>query len=278
MQKIYYEITKTMNNLPISIYPHKKSPCKICTAHWHRSLELSIVFEGKVIFFNDGMKRIRYKNEVNISNCEEIHYSIPQYKEFDEKIVGYTMHINYGFLKKMIPDIKNIYFNIDEPFLNKKITQYMMDIYSFYISNQSTRYMNILMVTLEMLIFLYENCKNERKMIKTEKTKDILEYVNSHYNEELLVYEVAKRFGYSREYFSRFFKKEIGMSFKDYLTQYRLNKSLIELELNNKTITDIAFNTGFSNETQYINSFKKMFKLTPGQYRKSHINDEKVTK
>ena len=58
MQKIYYEITKTMNNLPISIYPHKKSPCQICTAHWHRSLELSIVFEGKVIFFNDGMKRI----------------------------------------------------------------------------------------------------------------------------------------------------------------------------------------------------------------------------
>ena len=79
-------------------------------------------------------------------------------------------------------------------------------------------------------------------------------------------------------YFSRFFKKEIGMSFKDYLTQYRLNKSLIELELNNKTITDIAFNTGFSNETQYINSFKKIFKLTPGQYRKSHINDDKVTK
>lgn len=214
MQKIYYEITKTMNNLPISIYPHKKIPCQIYTAHWHRSLELSIVFEGKVIFFNDGMKRIRYKNEVNISNCGEIHYSIPQYKEFDEKIVGYTMHINYGFLKKMIPDIKNIYFNIDEPFLNKKITKYMMDIYSFYISNQSTRYMNILMVTLEMLIFLYENCKNERKMIETEKTKDILEYVDNHYNEELLVYEVAKHFGYSREYFSRFFKKEIGMPFK----------------------------------------------------------------
>ena len=109
------------------------------------------------------------------------------------------MHVNYGFLKKMIPDIKNIYFNIDEPFLNKKITKYMMNIYSFYISNQSTKYMNILMVTLEMLIFLYENCKNERKMIKTEKTKDILEYVNNHYNEELLVYEVAKHFGYSRE-------------------------------------------------------------------------------
>ena len=70
------------------------------------------------------------------------------------------MHINYGFLKKMIPDIKNIYFNIDEPFLNKKITKYMMDIYSFYTSDQSTRYMNILMVTLEMLIFFAKFMKN----------------------------------------------------------------------------------------------------------------------
>ena len=33
MQKIYYEITKTMNNLPISICPHKKSPCKISPGH-----------------------------------------------------------------------------------------------------------------------------------------------------------------------------------------------------------------------------------------------------
>ena len=42
----------------------------------------------------------------------------------------------------------------------------------------------------------------------------------------LLVYEVAKRFGYSRVFF-KIFKKEIGMSFEDYLTQYRLNKSLM---------------------------------------------------
>ena len=45
-------------------------------------------------------------------------------------------------------------------------------------------------------------------MIKTEKTRDILEYVNNHYNEELLVYEVAKRFGYSRDVFFKIFKKK----------------------------------------------------------------------
>ena len=43
-----------MNNLPISIYPHKKVHVKFVQAHWHRSLELSIVFEGKVIFLMMG--------------------------------------------------------------------------------------------------------------------------------------------------------------------------------------------------------------------------------
>lgn len=61
MKEIYYEITKTMNNLPLSIYLHKQSPCQICAAHWHRALELSIVFEENVIFLIMGKKEYDIK-------------------------------------------------------------------------------------------------------------------------------------------------------------------------------------------------------------------------
>ena len=274
MKEIYYEITKTMNNLPLSIYLHKQSPCQICTAHWHRALELSIVFEKNVIFFNNGKKRIRYKNSVNLTNCEEIHYSIPQFKQYSDKIVGYTIQINSNFLEKMIPNIKNIYFDIDDPNKNKKITNYMLKIYQEFIDDKFSKNMSILMMTLKMLIFLYEECSEERYVGNTLKTKNILKYINEHYKEELRVYEVAKYFGYSREYFSRLLKKEIGMSFKEYLTQYRLNKSLNELININKNIAEVALNNGFSNETQYISIFKKIYNITPGQYRKSHNNDK----
>lgn len=274
MKEIYYEITKTMNNLPLSIYLHKQSPCQICTAHWHRALELSIVFEENVIFFNNGKKRIRYKNSVNLTNCEEIHYSIPQFKRYSDKIVGYTIQINYNFLEKMIPNIKNIYFDIDDPNKNKKITNYMVKIYQEFIDDKLSKNMSILMMTLKMLIFLYEECSEVRYVGNTLKTKNILKYINEHYKEELHVYEVAKYFGYSREYFSRLLKKEIGMSFKEYLTQYRLNKSLNELLNINKNIAEVALNNGFSNETQYISTFKKIYNITPGQYRKSHNNDK----
>ena len=52
MGAAYYEITKTMHNLPLSIYLHKKSPFQKVEAHWHRALEISIVFDGKVDFYN----------------------------------------------------------------------------------------------------------------------------------------------------------------------------------------------------------------------------------
>ena len=70
----YYEITKTINNLLINIIIHKKSPIQIIEAHWHRALELSIVFEGEVEFHNENRIKICNNNEVNLSNCEEIHY------------------------------------------------------------------------------------------------------------------------------------------------------------------------------------------------------------
>ena len=42
----------------------------------------------------------------------------------------------------------------------------------------------------------------------------------------------------------------------------------------NKNIAEVALNNGFSNETQYISTFKKIYNIPPGQYRKSHNNDK----
>lgn len=85
------------------------------------------------------------------------------------------------------------------------------------------------------------------------------------------MYEVAQYFGFSREYFSRFFKQEIGISFKSYLTYFRLNKSLNLLKNKELTILEISSEVGFSSEIQFINSFKKYYHMTPGEYRKSQF-------
>ena len=70
------------------------------------------------------------------------------------------------------------------------------------------------------------------------------------------------------------FKKDLGISFKQYLINYRLNQSISLLENSQKTIAQISLDVGFTNETQYIIHFKKLFNMTPGQYRKSHLLDK----
>ena len=171
----------------------------------------------------------------------------------------------------MIPDIKEIYFDISDKKINQIISQYMINIYELYESNNKIKYIKIYVLVLEILGILYEKCKNKKTIISTKKTKEIIKYIHLHYQEDILLYEVAQYFGFSREYFSRFFKQEIGCSFKNYLTCFRLNKSLNLLKNKELTILEISSEVGFSSEIQFINNFKKYYHMTPGEYRKSQF-------
>lgn len=268
----YYEITKTIHNIPINIHLHKKSPLPIIEAHWHRAIELSIVFEGEVDFYNGNRHRICKENEVSLSNSEEIHYSIPHYECYEDKYVGYTLQINYQFLTSLIPNIENIYFDIANNSVNKEISYCMLEIYNLFESKEKIKYIKIYEYVLKIIEILCEKCLCKKDFLSTKKTKEILNYIHLHYQEDIFLYEVAKQFGFSREYFSRFFKKEIGVSFKQYLTRFRLNQSLNLLKNKDLTILDISSQIGFSSEIQFINSFKKYYHITPGQYRKSQFH------
>lgn len=270
----YHEITKTIYNLPFLIIPHKKEPYLQIPAHWHRALELSMVFEGPVDFYVGNTHRIIQKNGVSISNCEEIHYSMSYHDCFYNYYVGYTLQIQYQFLKTIIPDIDKIYFQLDDIKIQELVSKEMQIIFDIYIKDKQTKYIEIYAHVLNVLALLIEHCQTSRAVIKTDKTKDILDYIHNHYKEDILQSDIAKYFGFSREYFSRFFKKEMGVSLKTYLTRIRLNNAINLLVHTNRTIAFIASECGFNSETQFINAFKKQYCLTPGQFRKSHFSDK----
>ena len=137
-------------------------------------------------------------------------------------------------------------------------------------------YNNVRMLSTvcEILLILCQQCKNSKEIIQintqrdTERIRGILFYVHENYAQNLIQYEVAKKFYFSREYFSKFFKKYTGMNFKEYLTRYRLMRTEKPLLTTDITILNIALEHGFSDERQMINAFKKYYGITPNQYRK----------
>lgn len=93
--------------------------------------------------------------------------------------------------------------------------------------------------------------------------------VRSEYDQDLSLELIGERLHYSPNYLSSIFKKEFGMTFSEYVMNYRLEmakKWLVETDM---TIKEIAERLQYHNPQNFIRSFRKKEHVTPGAYRKT---------
>lgn len=75
----------------------------------------------------------------------------------------------------------------------------------------------------------------------------------------------------SKEYLSRVFKKETGDTVNNYINKSKIHEAKKLLENTNYSVTDIALMLGYSNNSYFSSTFKKITKRTPLEYSKSII-------
>lgn len=109
-----------------------------------------------------------------------------------------------------------------------------------------------------------------------QKLREILEYIEEHYHEGILLSDAAEQFFMSESSLSKFFKKETGDYFSHYVHTVCVKHSLSELLYTKKSIEQIALNNGFSNSKTYRQHFKKVFNDAPTRYRSSHLTESKI--
>lgn len=95
----------------------------------------------------------------------------------------------------------------------------------------------------------------------------VMTYIDNHYREELSLEDVAQFAGFSRYYFSRSFKRQTGYSFKDYLCQKRLQVAMDLLIRTNRSMRDVAIDSGFGSVATFNRVFREKKGCTPTQYR-----------
>ncbi|GAX90030.1 helix-turn-helix domain-containing protein [Effusibacillus lacus] len=97
-------------------------------------------------------------------------------------------------------------------------------------------------------------------------------YIHSHFHEPITLNEVADRVYLSASHFSRLFKAEMGVTFIEYLTKYRVEQSKKLLKMTSLPIEVIANNTGFANAGYFATIFKRLEGKTPKEYRSLFSN------
>ncbi len=101
-----------------------------------------------------------------------------------------------------------------------------------------------------------------------ELIEQIVKCIKSQYADRLKLKEIAKKMGYSAEYLSARFSKEMGVSFSEYLQQVRLEQACLLLETSDLSVAEIAHSVGI-NDVKYFHSiFKSHLGTTPGGFRR----------
>lgn len=101
-----------------------------------------------------------------------------------------------------------------------------------------------------------------------EKIKALLRYIELHYGEELTVKEAAGICFYSKSYFMKFFRQHMGVTFVEYLNNYRLAMAASFLLSQDGQVTEVAQRCGFDNISYFNRLFKGRYGMAPGAYRK----------
>lgn len=101
-----------------------------------------------------------------------------------------------------------------------------------------------------------------------ERNLQIESYIYSNYDQKISIKDLSEKLFLSVGYLTRFFKKNYGMSFTDYLTHIRLVHAMDEIWYTDHPITKIAYENGFSNAAAFDKAFKKEYGKAPSVIRR----------
>jgi two-component system, response regulator YesN len=109
---------------------------------------------------------------------------------------------------------------------------------------------------------------SEQEEFHYEKITDkIVEIIAERYDQDLTLELCSSLLNYHPGYVSRVFKKEMGIAFIDYLTEYRMTMAKGMLENSTMKVSDIAEKLKYAHTSAFIRAFRKSVGMTPGQYR-----------
>jgi transcriptional regulator GlxA family with amidase domain len=134
---------------------------------------------------------------------------------------------------------------------------------------------------LEMLVILSES-KDLKPICKTsfigknEKEAQrlclVFDWILNNYTTDLRVTEAAAICNMSENAFSRFFAQRTRKTFSAFVTELRLNKAAKLLKENELPVTEICYECGFNNISNFNRQFLRQYEVNPVKYRKMFLS------
>lgn len=101
----------------------------------------------------------------------------------------------------------------------------------------------------------------------SEKINQAFQFILKNYTEEIYIQDIASKLNMSVAAFSRYFKHHTRKTFSDFVTEIRIGHACKMLMENNYSISEISYQSGFENLSNFYRHFKKITGIIPKEYR-----------
>ncbi|NSB13872.1 AraC family ligand binding domain-containing protein [Clostridium beijerinckii] len=216
-----------------------------------------IIETGDLILFNPG----------DIHTCEQI----------DNRTLDYRcINIKKDVMKKITFEIigKEYLPNFMEFVLfRNELTSSLKELHLMIMEEEKNlKKEELFLFIMEQLIREYSNPVSEMTIQEASaEIKTVCDYLENNYMENITLNQLSNLTGLSKYYLLHSFTKQKGISPYNYLQTIRIGKAKKMLEQGIAPI-DVAFKTGFTDQSHFTNFFKKLIGLTPKQYMNIFIN------
>ena len=219
--------------------------------------------EGDVVLIPPGMAHYWEYNPESANSEGEISYLMVAFgQEFIERCVSTFPEIKRALFGRILPDEALKYGKVSGGIIKtglRKMPEYD-DI------GQMCEMLRLLptVFTTDDHTLIGRPKKIERDM---RRILQVVTYVMAHYSHAISLDEIAGHIGMNRSAFCTFFKRNKGMTFSRFLTQYRLSVACELLRATKKQVSEICYAVGFNDLPHFNRIFKKEYGLSPLRFR-----------
>lgn len=154
-----------------------------------------------------------------------------------------------------IPDI--------EGFLSEKFARYHNSYRSLYGMKTTGQILEWLDLFSSSVMEFY---RSQYKELKNTLIENIVQYIDTHLDEKLVLNDVAALFSISPNYLGHLFKKHTSLGFNEYVTQAKISRAKYLMFHTDMKMYEIATQLGFENSFYFSRVFKKIEGCSPRQY------------
>lgn len=273
---------------PLAIYLQQlhKNVLGFVNWHWHDEVQFCKVLKGEIAFFVNSRQFLLGEGDGLFINTGCIHMAKPHADpnatyiclDVDSKLLSSFADsaIDCKFVRPLLAN-----HSFSEIALGKNIDWQAGILHAIsqilaLTKEQTLSYeIDVQIQLFTMLGHMVRNIHLQDEGLSPSRTdhklKSIFNYIHLHYADEIRLDQVANSAYMSKSACCRLFKKASNTTLFQYITDYRINKSLELLRSTNLSISHIASAVGFGSVSYFIEKFRLRTGVTPKEFRKTTL-------